>query len=700
MADVNGTEDKDFIHFRNEQPPVGYNDIPYTISPVPGAIHGNGGDDIIYGYAAQVFGDDGDDEVYARGLSSTVYDGGAGFDTLWAQGGTLHAVNFEQLKVSVGSRTVLVADALQAGQTLVVDGAWMSGSSGRIQLDASAFVGQVQFIIKGGSNRFVGSANGDTVDIQTGTKYGSTLAAGAGNDTFNLVGTSIVDPKDSYLNIDGGTGNDKLTITGDYSDPSSFATLKVSNVERVELGAGFDYVLVAPNDLVATGRLLTVSATALGAANILDFDGSAETNGKFNLQGGQGDDRLVGGGQDDILVGYAGDDTLDISAGGADIARGGDGDDYILAGTALTGADRIDGGAGLDVVALDGTYKALSINAQTLVNIEVLSLARGYRYTLSSGGSGFGNKLLTVDGSALGAADRLDFDGRGEQDGRLRLYGGAAGDRLAGGALNDTIAGGLGNDALDLSAGGADTADGDNGDDTFRMGAALDAKDRLDGGTGVDTVSLSGAYSNLVLTGAMLNDIERVELGAGFDYGLRVSESLLAGDEMLRVDGRSLGVDDVLTFDGTAERDGGRFNLLGGAGNDVLHGGSSYDSLTGGGGADFLYGYGDRLVYLTVADSTGPNYDTVFGYTGGGFKNFVFPDKIVARDPNVTTGTLSTETFNSDLGAAIGADQLGVGHAVRFTASAGSLAGQTFLIADANGVAGYQANEDYVIRLA
>ena len=61
MADVNGTEGKDFIHFGSEQPPVGYNDILYVATPRPDTIHGNGGDDIIYGTAAEVFGDDGDD---------------------------------------------------------------------------------------------------------------------------------------------------------------------------------------------------------------------------------------------------------------------------------------------------------------------------------------------------------------------------------------------------------------------------------------------------------------------------------------------------------------------------------------------------------------------------------------------------------------------------------------------------------------
>jgi len=65
----------------------------------------------------------------------------------------------------------------------------------------------------------------------------------------------------------------------------------------------------------------------------------------------------------------------------------------------------------------------------------------------------------------------------------------------------------------------------------------------------------------------------------------------------------------------------------------------------------------------------------------------------------VTSGKLSTATFNSDLAADLGATKLGADHAVLFTASKGDLAGDTFLVVDLNGTAGYQAGQDLVIRL-
>jgi hypothetical protein len=61
------------------------------------------------------------------------------------------------------------------------------------------------------------------------------------------------------------------------------------------------------------------------------------------------------------------------------------------------------------------------------------------------------------------------------------------------------------------------------------------------------------------------------------------------------------------------------------------------------------------------------------------------------------TGALSTATFDTDMGAAM-AGVLNPNGAVLFTASSGDLAGHLFLAVDQNGVAGYQAGQDFVIE--
>jgi hypothetical protein len=70
-----------------------------------------------------------------------------------------------------------------------------------------------------------------------------------------------------------------------------------------------------------------------------------------------------------------------------------------------------------------------------------------------------------------------------------------------------------------------------------------------------------------------------------------------------------------------------------------------------------------------------------------------------AIDARIGHGTLSTASFDTDLAARVNGAHLAAGHAVLYTPDAGTLAGQTFLVVDANGAAGYQAGADFVIDL-
>ncbi len=107
----------------------------------------------------------------------------------------------------------------------------------------------------------------------------------------------------------------------------------------------------------------------------------------------------------------------------------------------------------------------------------------------------------------------------------------------------------------------------------------------------------------------------------------------------------------------------------------------------------------EKYVYTAVSDSTSVHYDTFQGLTFSG-ETFVTSRAGAATtgvDAAVTTGTLSTASFDTDLAAAVGTGQMAAHHAVMFTASAGTLSGHTFLVVDENGTAGYQAGADLVI---
>ena len=126
-------------------------------------------------------------------------------------------------------------------------------------------------------------------------------------------------------------------------------------------------------------------------------------------------------------------------------------------------------------------------------------------------------------------------------------------------------------------------------------------------------------------------------------------------------------------------------------GDDRLIGGRDADLLAGGKGVD-TFGYDN------VRDSTGRDYDTIMGFDADA-EFFDLPVAVTGIDPTIASGRLSEAQFNSDLTAEASAAALLAHHAVLFTPDQGAHAGETFLIADANGIAGYQSNEDFVFRL-
>jgi Ca2+-binding RTX toxin-like protein len=92
-------------------------------------------------------------------------------------------------------------------------------------------------------------------------------------------------------------------------------------------------------------------------------------------------------------------------------------------------------------------------------------------------------------------------------------------------------------------------------------------------------------------------------------------------------DGSTLGANEIVTFDGSAETDGA-FSLFGGPGNDSLAGGAGNDIIQGSLGADTLTGRGgaDTFKYRTASDSTAASTDTITDFTSGDVINLSIVD--------------------------------------------------------------------------
>ena len=285
--------------------------------------------------------------------------------------------------------------------------------------------------------------------------------------------------------------------------------------------------------------------------------------------------------------------------------------------------------------------------------------------------------------------------------------GGLAPIALAPFALDDPSI--LGASFLSPESGGSFIVLYQQGDFTLGGGITINADTRevLGGGATDPTDLLSGLDDQLVIGGGLTANLggtvaghEQLVLMAGSDYDLDSLDADVDAGGNLYVVAADLGADNGLTFDGSAESDG-RFTFMGGHGADHFIGGSGNDQLLGSGGADSLTGGAgaDTFHYSQASDSTGALYDSILDFQFGADR-IDLPVAVTGFDAAVASGALSGASFDADLSAVFGAAALGAGRAAWFTPNGGDLAGQTFLVVDGNGIAGYQPGQDFVIHMA
>jgi Ca2+-binding RTX toxin-like protein len=657
-------------------------------------LTGTSGDDtfnVSQGGNDTVDGLDGDDTIDfgATLTAADTIDGGAGHDKVILAGdysstltfAATTMVNVEELVMRAGDdyRLKTVDQNVAAGQILTVNASEL-GAGDTLTFDGRAETdGRFHFIGGAGDDHLVGSTGNDVFDLTEGGN--DFVEGGQGNDLIQLGTAFTADDR-----IQGGAGTDTADITAGGTVTFKATTMVgVENIVFAAASTNYEYVL---NDAtVAAGTTLTVDGSALTSAQT--FNASALTAGQVVVTGGAGSDVLTGGAGNDVFTGGGGNDTFDLSHGGDDTATGGSGNDKFIFGAALSAGDSVDGVSGTDTVTLSGDYSAGVSLTGGLQHITALDLAAGFTYNLTLGHSSIAEIIAT-------GATQVTIDGS-EMTGATEVKTGAGNDMFTTDNSASEFNGGDGNDTLVVNSDTASTSG------------------LFEGGDGYDTLVLNGDFDISTMTG-----VEEIDLVAGHSYDIVISNHFTRlNPDFAVIDGHLLGASDTLTVGSSGDYTAP--TLIGGAGDDVLVASSGGSVMTGGGGADSLTGgFNDDLheggapsgndvfVYNAVSDSTSTAYDTVgfFQTTETGGLNFgpsqdVFRlwFAVTAVDASVTTGTLSTATFDSDLAAAVGPSQLGVHHAVMFSPNAGSLAGDHFLVIDANGVAGYQAGADLVIEI-
>jgi Ca2+-binding RTX toxin-like protein len=337
-------------------------------------LNGDGGDDVLTGPDSNdtLTGGDGNDRLVA-GKGDDLMLGGAGNDTLvWNQGDGSDKANGEAgndgSEVN-GSPTLGDAFTLDpvAGGTVelrrtnlgqfafdaVTERFAVNGLGGDDTVTANDGVGALTLLsVDGGAG--VDTVNGsEGADLILGGEANDVLSGGGGDD--RVVGDRGSDT------MNGGAGDDTLVWNnGDGSDVANGDSGR-DDVEVNGAPAAGDVFTVQPNGArirfertnlvpftIDIGSSETLHDNGLGGDDALTVGevGSFEVTGS----GGAGNDTLTGGGSAETFLGGSGNDT--INAGdGLDVVSADDGDDQVNVRDRI--ADVARGGTGNDSVVAD-----------------------------------------------------------------------------------------------------------------------------------------------------------------------------------------------------------------------------------------------------------------------------------------------------------------------------------------------------------
>src|SRR5215216_4088007 len=316
-------------------------------------------------------GGDGNDRLVA-GKGADIMNGGAGNDTLvWNNGDGSDVLNGD-----AGNDGAEVN-----GNATLGDGFALEANAGRIKFQRANLV---PFTLDSSTERFeVNGLGGDDILVTEAGVGALTLLSvdgGAGADTLNgSDGPDLILGGEANDVLNGGGGDDRVvgdrgadTMNGGEGDD----TLVWNNGDGSDVAngdTGRDDVEV--NGAPAAGDVFTVQPNAarikFDRTNLVPFSidiGSSETlhaNGlgggdaltvgevgafEVTASGGAGNDTLTGGGSSELFLGGSGNDTIS-PGGGLDVVSGDDGDDQVNIRDRT--ADVARGGAGNDAVIAD-----------------------------------------------------------------------------------------------------------------------------------------------------------------------------------------------------------------------------------------------------------------------------------------------------------------------------------------------------------
>ncbi|MBW3844500.1 retention module-containing protein [Aeromonas hydrophila] len=450
---------------------------------------------------------------------------------------------FSSLKASAGT------DGAGTVNIFLVDFDTLANKSVSVNLKDSNALSQLQAILDSmdGSTNSGGGTNYEDVFKTTANWFNSSTVQG--NTNAKNLTYFITDGQPTfYLENEGsdpmirdrsGTVND-VYLSNVIGTSYTYGQTYSVNGRTVVNGNGvvYDYNGNQIGYMRPDGAGRYVYATLAGTGNSTSSTTIANSVAGFGLLTGMGVTvEAIGLGANisyNDLKSYDSDGVIMTGVNASDLANA-------ILGTSvnnLPGSDRIDGGAGDDILFGDAIHFA-GINGEGYAAIK--------QYVAGKLSAGSVTDAQVHDYITDHASE---FDQSSNNDKADVLIGGDGNDILFGQGGDDFLFGGAGNDIL-FGGAGNDTLYGESGNDTLYGGSG---NDTLYGGSGDDT--LSGGLGNDILVGGLGNDILKGDGGADTFTWLQgdTAAGSVAKDYVVdfsKAEGDKLDLSDLLDHDGS-----------------------------------------------------------------------------------------------------------------------------------------------------